>query len=426
MQSLRPVSLRRLVRLILLLVAVSSLAAACWVAVNAPVAPGELLRYGLRRIEGHPKLEWIFVPLLRWGQAWVEQPSSSALPEGLWGQQGGTLPPQAYTSAGIPLPLDLRATSARTYPSRPATLLVFSGQDLARELKEAQQGQVIALQPGVYKLETSVRLTQSGTAQHPITVRAQPGLVRIDSSATEGFVIEGAYWVFEGLTIRGVCARHDDCEHAFHIVGRGRSIVLRNNRLEDFNAHIKINGVGGQWPDHGLVQFNTLINHQPRDTDRPIVPVDLVGASGWTVSNNIVSHFVKRQGNGISYGIFMKGGGHSGVIHENKVECTRQGISQPGIRVGVSLGGGGTDAPYCRVAPCNTEHTRGRISGNLIANCNDYGIYINRSALSMIRGNRLINTYGIDVRFPESSALMSGNELDGLVRSRDGASITHF
>jgi hypothetical protein len=44
----------------------------------------------------------------------------------------------------------------------------------------------------------------------------------------------------------------------------------------------------------------------------------------------------------------------------------------------------------------------------------------------MIRGNRLINTYGIDVRFPESSALMSGNELDGLVRSRDGASITHF
>ena len=40
--------------------------------------------------------------------------------------------------------------------------------------------------------------------------------------------------------------------------------------MEDFNAHIKVNGEGGQWPDNGLVQYNTLTNSHPRTTVKTV------------------------------------------------------------------------------------------------------------------------------------------------------------
>jgi parallel beta-helix repeat protein len=90
-----------------------------------------------------------------------------------------------------------------------------------------------------------------------------------------------------------------------------------------------------------------------------------------------------------------------------------------GQRVGLSLGGGGTGKSYCRDRRCITEQDRGVIASNLIASCSDDGIYVNRSAGSKIIHNTLLDTGGIVVRFPESSADIEGNLVDASIRSRD-------
>jgi hypothetical protein len=57
---------------------------------------------------------------------------------------------------------------------------------------------------------------------------------------------------------------------------------------------------------------------------------------------------------------------------------------------------------------------------NLIVACSDDGIYINRSPDSVVLHNTLIDTAGIDVRYPESMATITANLVDGPVRARDG------
>ena len=57
---------------------------------------------------------------------------------------------------------------------------------------------------------------------------------------------------------------------------------------------------------------------------------------------------------------------------------------------------------------------------NLIAFCSDDGVYLNRAAETVLEHNTLIDTAGIDSRFPESSAKVINNIVDGVIRQRDG------
>ena len=79
------------------------------------------------------------------------------------------------------------------------------------------------------------------------------GTVELAVSAVEGIRVSEPFWIFENLDWRGSCDSHDDCEHAFHVVGRAHGTVILNNSMREFNAHVKINGEAGQWPDDGLV-----------------------------------------------------------------------------------------------------------------------------------------------------------------------------
>jgi parallel beta-helix repeat protein len=99
------------------------------------------------------------------------------------------------------------------------------------------------------------------------------------------------------------------------------------------------------------------------------------------------------------------------------VWCEQRLQGARGQRVGLSLGGGGTGAPFCRDRRCIAEQEGGRIESNLIAACSDDGIYLNSAARSTIRQNTLLDTGGIRVRFPASSADVEGNLVDGAIRS---------
>lgn len=303
-------------------------------------------------------------------------------------------------------------------------IVVASAAALLQAVAQARPGDVITIVPGTYRVSGPfyIEAAAAGTKDRPITLRAaQPGSVTLDLDLSEGFKVTGPYWTFENLVLRGACPSHANCEHAFHVAGRANGFVLRNSTVTDFNSHIKINGQDGQAPDYGLIENNTLTNSAVRNTGSPVTVIDLVASSHWVIRGNLISDFIKGAGDNISYGAFAKGAGAANVFERNVVLCEQKLRGQPGQRIGLSLGGGGTGASYCRDKRCITEQDGGVIDSNLIASCSDEGIYLNRAATSKILHNTLVDTSGIMVRYPESSATIDGNIIDGRLRADRGA-----
>lgn len=302
-------------------------------------------------------------------------------------------------------------------------IMVSDASDARRALGDAHAGDVITFLPGRYRFTGRNLLARgAGRADAPILVRAiTPGSVVLEFDMLEGVLVDAPYWRFENLVIQGVGADDNYGEHAFHVVGAATHFAAVNNTLIDFNAHFKINGDNGHFPDAGLIESNTLTNTRSRRTGNPVTPIDLVAANGWIVRHNIISDFVKEQGDQVSYGAFFKGAGVHNVFESNLVWCEHKLQNRAGQRVGLSLGGGGTGKPYCRDSRCIAEQERGEVRANLIVACSDVGIYLNNASASIVNDNTLIDTAGIDVRFAGSSADIDGNLVDGGIRNRNGA-----
>lgn len=383
----------------------SGLGAAAFALQRAGVAPRQLGPYLERRTSGHN-------PLIQTAGRWLGT-RLVALDRGDDGPAPDLPPHLALTLGAQDSPVDSAAGGRE--------VLVASIEELRMALAHAEAGDAITLLPGTYRIGTPLDANRAGSAQAPVTVRARrPGNVVLEQQSSEGFRVSAPYWHFENLTMRGTCGDDSTCEHAFHVTGQARHFVARNNTLVDFNAHFKINGTQGSFPDHGLVESNTLTNTHARRTANPVTPIDLVAASDWTFRRNLISDFVKEGGDRISYGGFAKGGGARNLFEQNLVWCERRLRGLPGQRVGLSLGGGATGKPYCRDRACVVEQEQGTIRSNLIAACSDAGIYLNSAARSSVLHNSLVDTTGIDVRFPTSSADVEGNLVDGTIRSRNG------
>ena len=300
---------------------------------------------------------------------------------------------------------------------------------LGGALDGAQPGDVIELTAGTYRLEgRGLHADRGGTAQAPITLRAAHlGDVVIRSDVTEAFKVSAPYWRFENLMVVGVCGDDSGCEHAFHVVGGGAHIVISNSRLENFNAQIKINREGGRIPDDGRIEHDSLIDTHPRVTPNPVTPIDLDTASGWVIRGNLIADFAKADGNGVAYGAFAKATGSDNDFIRNLVLCRWHLPEAPGAQVGLSFGGGGSPDSIRRDhGRTGLEALGGTMRDNLIAFCNDDGIYVNRSANVTIAHNTLIDTGGIDVRFHPSRARVEDNLVDGAIRSRDGGVIAVY
>ena len=358
---------------------------------------------------------------------YIEKRSSGHNPTiaGLGRLASATLMELDRGAAAIPAELALKL-GAQPLPAgagRPAGVLVATPDELRAAIGKAEAGDVLTLLPGTYRFNgTAIDANRPGRENAPIVVRAaRPGSVQVEFDQVEGFRVSAPWWRFENLMIRGVCGDDTYCEHAFHVVGKGRHFASVNNAIADFNAQFKINGADGDFPDDGLIESNTLFNTRGRNTANPVVPIDLVAASRWTIRANIVKDFVKLEGNRVSYGAFAKGAGSANVFERNLVLCEDKLRGQPGQRIGLSLGGGGTGPAYCRDRKCIVEQQGGSIRSNLVASCADAGIYINSAADSRIEDNTLVDTTGIDVRYPTSSAHLDGNLVDGPIRVRDGA-----
>jgi parallel beta-helix repeat protein len=301
--------------------------------------------------------------------------------------------------------------------------------EVTAAIARANSGDKIVLQPGQYAFDL-VRVKRPGTRTNPITITAeQRGTVLLKSRAVILFKVRAANWIFENLDIRGVCVPQKKCHHAFQLIGKSNNTIIRNNRMRDFNATIKSGGTWIKRPDgtkirsypaNVLIEGNAIYNTRARRTSAPVTLIDVVGGKGWVVRRNLIADFEKAGGNKISYAMFLKGNSRDGLIEQNLVVCEWR--HSGGVRLGLSLGGGGTGKKYCVNQDCRVEHTNGIIRNNIILNCpRDVGIYLNRAKDAKIYNNTSFNTgSGVDVRFSASRAKVSNNIFSGAVRDRNG------
>ena len=305
---------------------------------------------------------------------------------------------------------------------------VSDEKELLTAIKNAIPGDDIIIEPGYYHLvQRYIEVKNLGNNLFPIRVRAKTlGNVQINMTTTEGFQISAPYWSFENLKIKGVSENKSGSEHAFHIVGNAHHTTIKNNRVQNFNAHIKINGYKGYaYPDYGLIIANQLTNDTIKRTKNPVTPIDAVGVNNWLVTKNIISDFAKLWGTQVSYAGFFKGGGTNNSFTKNLIICELN--HSGGIRIGLSFGGGGTGKTLFREGNTRIEHNNGLIKNNIIANCpNDVGIYINKGSNTKIESNLIIDSLGIDIRFKESSASIKENEYNGRINKRNSAQIDLF
>jgi hypothetical protein len=338
--------------------------------------------------------------------------SESSAPAGPQGWSNPLFGPQR---SGIPAsrPPVTRAVRAR------------SVAEIEAAIDAAQPGTEIEIQPGTYDFSgVKIEVKRPGRRDLPIVVRSPAiGSVRLNFSLLEGFHVLAPYWVFENLVITGTCEADSRCEHAFHVVGDAVGVVIQNNWVANFNAAIKVNGIGGHFPDEGIIRYNAFLNDHPRKTDGPASTLDIVSASRWIVQRNLISDFGKAGGDFTSYGAFFKGAGEDNLFEQNLVLCEWQHHGQQ--RVGFSFGDGGTGQQFCRDGSCRFEHRGGVVRNNIIMNCpNGPGIHLNKSAETLVHNNALIATSGIEVQRPATGATIVNNIVDGSILIVDGAAVT--
>lgn len=318
-------------------------------------------------------------------------------------------------------------------PTLAAEVHVDSADALKAAITSAKAGDSIILEDGSYAL-SGVTCAADGTSASPIVVRAASHLgAKLSLDALEGFKVSGKHWHFEDLDIRGVCGSDDDCEHAFHVVGDADGFVLRNARIFDFNAQLKVNAqkdAAGIWqsPDGGLVEGCELGDSRGRDTSNPVTKLNIDTGEKWVVRGNFIHDHHKAGGDGVSYGAFMKSGGSHGLFEQNLVVCSTNGDAA-GARIGLSFGGGLTGAQFCAPAfdasvPCEVEHTGGMMRNNIIVSCSDVGIYLARAKDTRVLYNTIIATNGVDFRWETTSGEADGNVMSSKIRARDSATFS--
>jgi len=307
---------------------------------------------------------------------------------------------------------------------------VATPAELTAAISAAVAGDEIVLADGTYAL-TGATCSAVGTMSAPIIVRSMnPMGAKIELNGLEGFKVTGAHWQFADLDIKGVCPDDNLCEHAFHVSGAAHYFVLRGSKVTDFNAQLKVNAsmIGSGWitPNNGLVEGNDIGDTRKRMTANPTTKLNIDTGEDWIVRRNYIHDGEKGMGDYVSYAAFMKSGGKRGIFERNLVICSSMGANAGGYRIGLSFGGGGTAPQFCAPAfnagtPCSVEHDGGIIRNNIIVNCSDVGVYLNRSANSHVLYNTMIETTGVDFRYATSTGEARGNVMTSIIRQREGA-----
>ncbi|MCM8535296.1 MAG: right-handed parallel beta-helix repeat-containing protein [Lentisphaeraceae bacterium] len=245
-----------------------------------------------------------------------------------------------------------------------------SAKELHIALKKVQPGDVISISPGRYKMGNSFATGSDGTAAKPIIMRcsSQKHYAKLIVDGKIGFRVKSKFWRISGIHIEGSIKNTQAT--VFMDGPNGCSDVL----LSD----CKISGSAL----HGMKAARTREKAAHNITLAQIelfniaqTGFDLVSGDNWILRNCYVHNYGLSKG--VSYGIFLKGGGKNGLIQGCYVDGTSTNTT-----VGISFGGGLTGKQWLplvdgKVAP---EHFNGIAQNNIVTNTRDVAYHSNNAS----------------------------------------------
>lgn len=278
-------------------------------------------------------------------------------------------------------------------------------------MQAAQAGDTISIQPGDYDMGDSLVAGNSGTKAAPITMRTSGetgyAKLRITGGSDVGFRILGGFWVLRGLHIEGnpkatldliqidATRGGTDLQMIDCRISRCKEFLLKASRSREKGAD------------------NVILDHCEW-FDVPETAIDLVAGDNWIIRGNYV-HDYGTDG-ATHYGIFLKGGGKSGLIEGNLVD----GKGGKGT-VGISFGGGLTGAKWLplveggKLAP---EHAGGICRNNIVVGTGDCAYHTNNGSDCKFYNNLAYNCgagFQRQASYPPDPALVN-NVLSGSIR----------
>lgn len=287
---------------------------------------------------------------------------------------------------------------------------VDSAQDIRSAIASARPGDTIIIKPGEYDMGSPIRIENSGQPDKPITLRADGdrgyAKLSITGNGSVGFRIQGSCWLFEGVHFEGNAKTKD----LIQVTGENgtenlKFVNCKMSKCSEFlikASRSRESGAG-----------NVILEHCEW-FDSGHTALDLVSGDGWVVRNNYVHDYGKDGG--VSYGIFLKGGGKNGLIEGNIVDG-KSGKTT----VGISFGGGSTGEQWMplasggKIAP---EHTGGICRNNIVINTRDVAYHSFRAAKCLFANNLAINCgagYQMQESYPPDPAVIN-NVLSGRIR----------
>ncbi len=266
-----------------------------------------------------------------------------------------------------------------TLPLEAATVKVSNAGELKSAVGKAKPGDVIEAAPGVYDLGGRFSIGKNGAKGKPITLTC---------TGTKGYAVlkagrtsmSCAFWHFKGIHFQG---DPNSSEAALKLSGEQgcHDNVFTDCKVSGSKQHgIKASRTREKGADNITFEFCEVF-----DTGK--TAMDFVSGDNWIVRRCYVHDYGKAGG--ISYGIFLKGGGKNGVIEG----CLVDGKKVKGITVGISLGGGLTGEKWLplvggKVAP---EHDKGIVRNCIVINTSDVAYHSNMAANSRFINNLSYN-----------------------------------
>lgn len=229
-----------------------------------------------------------------------------------------------------------------------------------------------------------------------------------------------------GLQIRDLTIERAT-EHGIILNCEAHAPVVRNVVVRDIgDQFVKANpGPGNCGVDDGIV-VDSLFEYAHAASDTYTNAIDVHFGAGWTIRGNTFRNFYVTSGALVGPAILMWNGSRDTIVEGNTfIDNVRD--------IAFGLGPGTTSAAPVSNAALS-DHRGGRISRNTVARRPglpgaDVSIGIADAPGARIEQNSVATTGGypnaIEYRFPRTvDVVITGNDLDGRIEGRDGASAT--
>lgn len=312
------------------------------------------------------------------------------------------------------------ATLSYASPALAARIDVSTAEELRTAMGAALAGDEIHLAPGVYAFTRQLRTQNDGSPGAPIRIIGDDvSQTRLDFVSVEGLVFYNSDWELINVWVNGACQGNERCEAGIGVKQGAFRFLMRGCRISNWIQHLKSARDPVSEVEDASVLANEFYNDRPIDG----TPIDVVGGKRWHIADNYLHDY---GGNGISYGIFIKGSTSDSIIERNLVIGAHDRPTT-GTIVGISLGGGGTGAQFCPDGDCarNCEDRRSIVRNNIVAHCTDACFHTKRSC-----DGAFLNNLGTDcgiglqiqINGTEGPVRIENNLLDGRITGGDNRS----